>query len=236
MKKLTKMFAVFAAIALLAVSCVALAACGPKEYVFEIEDGVLTNGQQQGFDWTTWQPTDEWTDVEISVEARHEYTGTEAIGKDVTSVGNFYGKGAKITFTITSSKECDATFTLRAASAQVKMEGWFQFVGMNEVDLSEGQFFKLSVNGTDVDLEGTLPGLEEFPDGIEENSYWYNFGTGTATIHLVKGENVIVLYAGEGATSSGVNLDNFSIKCDAKLTWEPTDNSDRLSTLESEEE
>ncbi len=171
-------------------------------------------------------------------------------------MGYFYG-GSKLTWKITSDKECDATLKLRASSCGVLMpyaiwtaEEWDNFyenfgwsywwipysnVGISPVEFTaESQPVTLTVNGTAVNLIGTLPGVDPTPDETADSGYktidnaYYYFGTVEATVHLVAGENVIVI-TGPADGTSVCNPDKIIINTDATLTWKPTNNADRES-------
>ncbi len=197
------------------------------EYTFEAEKGVITNGKTTGQTSEVEQP--------VTVETGTEWGGDkDTEGPEVTALGYFNG-GATVTFTITSDKECDALLTLRAASTENESDmGWgpsgmtlTQFT-VKEADLSKGEHATLAVNGTNVALAGILPGLNLTGLTPDDMGWIYsaplkNFGTGTANIHLVAGENTIVLTA-----AKGFNLDKITITADATLTWTETDNSSRV--------
>lgn len=162
-------------------------------------------------------------------------TGTEwggdkdTAGPEVTALG-YFNTGAAVTFKITSDKACDATLTLRAASTENETDMWTggSTFTVKEIDLSKGEHATLSVNGTNVALAGKLPGLSLTGVGWADMGWIYNaplknFGTGTASIHLNAGENIIVLTA-----TKGFNLDKITIDAgDAVLSYVPTDNSSR---------
>lgn len=215
MKKITKIFAVLFAVMLVAIS---LVACnGGKEYVFEAEEAELAEVCQ--------------------VESGYEWGKGEMSDVEATLVGYFTAAGTTITFRITSDKECDATLTLRAASACHNMMAAFggEDLEIEEIDLSKNECVKLTVNEQEAQLNGKLPGLTMTPPegglfGWMMDGTWgammKNCGTGTAKIHLVEGENVIVLTAqGYNGGQGGINVDKIIIKANATLTWEPTDNS-----------
>lgn len=208
----------------LTIGALTLTACGTgsgTDYTFEAEDAVLA-GTTQGYVNGAQQETG------ITVEEGTEWAGlnedgTAKEGPAVTNLGNFNAAGQSITWKITASKECDATLTLRAASAVMSFAEDWSSMGMSEVDLSKNEYVALKVNGTAVALEGTLPGLSGLGfEMVYSGGIYRNFGTGTAKIHLVAGENVIVLN-GMG-TQSGINIDKIIINCDAELSFQKTNN------------
>lgn len=221
MKK-SKLLAIIAVMLTLVIGVFTLTACGSTvDYTFEAEDAVLV-GTTQGYVNGAQQETG------ITVEEGTEWAGlnedgTPKEGPAVKNLGNFNAATQSVTWTITSSKECDATLTLRAASAVWAMAEDFSSFGMAEVDLSKNEYVTLKVNGTAVALEGTLPGLSELGwDMMANGAIYRNFGTGTAKIHLVAGENVIVLNA-MGA-QGGINVDKIVINCTAELSFQKTNN------------
>ncbi len=248
MKINKKILAASLAAALSVSAGLSLAACNKVEnYDFEAESAEITLGQVSELDWakvnadaatdpSVWQTC--WTnpayyhdvDAKVIIETKNEYTGTEAEGAETTNVGNFYGKGTLMTWKITSTAECEATLTLRAASSSPEMDQSFQVLAMNEVVFDEEtQPVVLKVNDADITLSGTLPGLEEVDAADETASYYYNYATITATVKLVEGENVITLVA--PADKGVINIDKMTISCKAKLSYTPVDNSDFPDTV-----
>lgn len=240
MKKFTKILTAIATLSMATAIGFSFAACGGggkvavKDGVLEAENAVLKGEQisQMG-----GEP------APITVETGATYVDGVQSGPEVTNIGYFSTAGQSLTFTITSDKECDATIKLVAASANMGMtmegEDWstMKFV-LNPVDLAAATTganatIKLSNNGGDaIALTGTLPGLD--PLDMSAPGAWRYMGEGTGTIHLVKGENVIVLeLIGAGV---GINVDKLVIVTDAKLTWKPTDNSDRIPSAGGGEE
>lgn len=207
MKKVHKTWKAIAAFTLAAAMTASLTACGgsAQDYVFEAEKAELSAAcmVETGPEWTT------------------ELTDTEA-----TQVGYFTSAGETITFKINASKACSATLTLRAASACGQ---WADPMVFEEVDMSKGECAKLSVNGTDVAMEGVLPGLEVPMDWEVASAYYKHYGTATAKIDLKAGENVIVLTSqGYNGGQGGINVDKITINAASELTWTETDNSDRV--------
>ena len=211
MKKLTKIFAVLVAMMLMSIALVACA--GGTEYTFEAEEAELAEVCQV-------EEGKEWIDGAIS-------------DVDATLVGYFTAEGTTITFKITSDKACNATLTLRAASACHNMMEAFGGADLviEEIDLSQNEVVKLTVNDKEAQLQGKLPGLTMTPPegglwGWMMDGTWgammKHCGTGTAKIHLEKGENVIVLTAlGYNDGNGGINVDKIMITANATLTWEP---------------
>lgn len=204
MKKFNAWKAVVA-LTLTATLAASLAGCGGQgqDYVFEAEKAELSAACM----------------VETGVEYTTEVTDTEA-----TQVGYFTAAGETITFKINASKDCSATLTLRAASACAQ---WAEPMVFEEVDMSKGEHAKLTVNGTEVKMEGVLPGLEAPMDWEAFSAYYKHYGTATAKIDLKSGENVIVLTS-QGYSGGGINVDKITINASAELTWTETDNSDRV--------
>lgn len=225
-KTIKKMLGITAAAALtLSMGSMALIGCGDKgkDYVFEAEDAVLVGEAQS---WGQSSPMS----VETGATARDENV-------EVTVVGNFNVVNEQsITWTVTSDKECDAKITLHAASASM----WMGETGMGlcAIDLS-GTQLALTNNGTKISLTGTLPASKEGWDMNAEFSEWRNMGSGTGTIHLVKGKNEIQLKIVGAATapeggfpmSAGVNVDKIVINSEANLTFTKTDNSDKIMSM-----
>ena len=229
MKKFTKILTAVAALSMATAIGFTFAACGGggtvvKDGVLEAEYAVLY-GEQAG----------QGGGSPITVETGPTYKDGVAEGPEATTIGYFSTAGQSLTFTITSNKECDATIKLVAASASMGMVGdWSDWANMkfvlNPIDLAAATTgadatIKLTNNGGDaIALTGTLPGLDPFD--MNAPGAWKYLGEGSGTIHLVKGENVIVLeLIGKGV---GINVDKLVIDTNAKLTWTPTDNSDHI--------
>lgn len=214
-----KRFAAAAVIALLtvAIAAFALVGCGAQEYTFEAEDAVL---EGMAASWGAPQP--------MSVETGPVYS-EDGEGEEVTVVGNFNQSEQSITWTVTSSKECDADLTLFAASASMTMDMTTYAMGLAEITGDSGFVSITNNDGTAITLSGTLPGLEGID--MSDTTVWKNVGSLTGKIHLVKGENKIVLKLDgmpEGAMSGGLNVDKLVIKASGNLTFEKTDNSDKV--------
>lgn len=194
-----------AAVTLSATLIASLAGCGgsAQDYVFEAEKAELS--------------------AACMVETGPEYT-TEVTTTEATQVGYFTNAGETITFKINADKACSATLTLRAASACAQ---WADPMVFEEVDMSKGEHAVLSVNGTECKMEGVLPGLEAPMDWEVASAYYKHYGTATAKIDLKAGENVIVLTS-QGYSGGGINVDKITINASAELTWNETDNSDRV--------
>lgn len=227
MKNLKKLCV--AGIALVAMSTmVALGGCGVsgEKVTFEAEKAQLSQN----------------ADGVAVYQSATEYSA-DGNGLAVNIVGYFTAQGANIVWKITADKECDAELTLRAASASADSSQLFTggHGYIKEMDLGSGKFVKLEVNGKEASLKGTLPGLEFVPADDFSNfmdfygSYMNNYGTATAKIHLVAGENTITLTSlgytetpdGGQPISYGVNVDNIVIQAPATLTWTETDNTGR---------
>lgn len=200
MKTMTKI----AALVLSVVMIASLAGCGDgagTDYVFEAENAVLSSACQ--------------------IETGPEYT-TELTDIEATQVGYFTAAGETITWKINASKACTATLTLRAASACATFGEPMVF---EEVDMSKGEHAVLTVNGTKVDMTGTLPGLEAPMDWEAFSAYYKHYGEATAKIELKSGENTIVLTSqGYNGGQGGINVDKITINASAELTWNPTTN------------
>lgn len=222
MKK-SKLLSIIAVVLALTIGVFTLTACGSgTDYTFEAEEAVL-EGTTQGYDSSGNVGT-----VNISIEEGTEWAGlnedgTPKEGPAVKNIGNFNSAEQTVTWKINASKECDATLTLRGASAVWTMAEDFSGFGMAAVDLSKNEYVTLKVNGTAVALEGTLPGIDTMGwEMMAYGSIYRNFGTGSAKIHLVAGENVIVLQ-GTGS-QGGINVDKIVINSSAELTFTPTNN------------
>lgn len=215
---------------------------------FEAENEVIACGttlqtDMSKVDWSQASNPDYWTEfnanpdnfvsvpVNVTVESGTKYTGTEETGDAVTSLGYFSCEGTSVTWTITAEEACDVTVTLHAASTVQDQSGITnQMTGeglkLKEVDLSLNEYVKLTVNNEDKALTGTLPGLEGLT-WQSDPSIYKNFGTGTATVHLNKGENTIVLAAMN--SQGGLNIDKIVISgTTVQLSYIPTDNSARI--------
>lgn len=207
---------------------VACASCGVSgdDYTFEAENAVLSTAPQveTGFVW----------------DGDKASTSTEA-----TMVGYFTAANETITFNIKAEAACKVEITLYASSTNSNMRAFFgdeapeKFI-IDAIDLSKDEAVKLSVNGTDAKLKGTLPGLTlDPPEGDMGLFGWMmdgtwgalmkNIGTGKVVVDLKEGDNTIVLTAqGMNGGQGGINVDKIVVKSPSKLTWTPTDNSDRV--------
>ena len=98
---------------------------------------------------------------------------------------------------------------------------------MAPVDLSKGEYLRLSVGGTEKTLSGTLPGIDGLNWAALGNpAIYHNYGTGTVTVHLEKGTNVITLAAAH--KTIGINIDKIVITSPQVITFTATDNSSRV--------
>lgn len=228
-KTIKKMLGITAAAALtLSMGSMALIGCGDKgkDYVFEAEDAILGGT--------------------ACVEQKHLWEGVDKLGTgtDVTIVGYLATAGNTVTWKINAASACKATLTFTAAST-VPGEGTQGGMGwgengavwsIKEIDTSKNEVFTVSVNGDNAALSGTLPGLNENVEvdmssqegwmtmmGLYDNGY-NNHGTCTAKVNLKEGENTIVLTI----VGQGINLDKLTVKSPAELTFEKTDNSDKV--------
>lgn len=218
MKNLKSVF--IAGIALVAVfSMAALGGCAPdpQDFTFECEQMII-EGSGQGSAGAS--PS--------NIETEGIYIDGVELGDEATFVGTFSDAGSKLTFVVTSDVECDATFTLHAASAKMGMAADWSDAWIDEIDLeditADGTTVSITNNGGDpITLKGTLPGTtwEGGFAGMGTPGVWHHVGSGTGTIHLVKGENKIVI---EHVESIGINYDKVVINAAANLTWTPTEN------------
>lgn len=207
-----------------------------ETYELQAESAVITDGKgigQTGFDPSTWQPTYGEIDVKPTIETGNEYTTDGSTGAEVTNVGYFYGTGASITWTVYAEEECDVTLTLRAAAAIQDQSGvtdWTTGAGLKfkEVDMSAKEFVELKVNNADAALTGILPGINGLDwTSMSNPSVYKNFGTATASVHLKKGANAIVINATN--QQGGINIDKLTISgTTVKTYYVITDNSDRV--------
>ena len=203
-------------------------ACGGSEdYIFQAEeatitDGIVTSYGQDG------KPTT--AQGKVTVESGTEYAADDETGPEVTNVGYFCGEGTKLTWTITSDKECQATIYVRAASAVDMMGAWQGGALFPDYELADNKYFKLVVNDADIALTGTVKGIENI--GFEQMAnpaVYKNFSLSDGiSINLKKGENVISLVSTN--PSGGANVDYIKISANAKLTFTPADNSDRATS------
>lgn len=200
------------------------------DYTFEAENAVITDGViSVSPGWG--QPAVD-SPASVKVESNNKYTTDESQGEAVSNLGYFYGEGTKAEWTITAEEACDVVITLHAAAAIQDQSGitdWNTGEGLKfkEVDLSKNEYVKLSVNSTEVVLNGMLPGLTGLNWSSTSNpSVYANYGTGTVTVHLKKGENVITLAAVK--KEMGINIDKIVISAPVNLTYTPVDNSSRI--------
>lgn len=184
----------------------AFAGCGSVEeqtFRFEAENAILASseeGEELGSQYMT------------AVEEDVESASGEA------SVGYFCADGNTITFVINSDRKVEgATLTLCAASSTLD-SSW---ANMADYDATEHPEV-LSVNGANVSLSGVLEGCTF--DWTDFTGNYYHWGTLTATIDLVKGENTIVLTC-DNTYESCINVDYIEITAAANLTWTETDNT-----------
>ncbi len=227
-KTIKKMLGITAAAALtLSMGSMALIGCGDKgtNYTFEAEDAILGGS--------------------AVVEEKHTWAGADKLGEgdDVTIVGYLGVPGNSVTWKINAASACEATLTFTAASivpgdntqngAQWGEGGSLTWI-VKEIDTSKNKVFKVSVNDSDVALKGTLPGLNE-PITFKSEAdfakigYLYdngfnNHSTCTAKVNLKEGENIIVLTI----VTQGINLDKLTVTSPVELTFEKTDNSDKV--------
>lgn len=205
------------------------AAVAAEDYTFEAESAVITDGTVSVS--PGWGQPAVDAPASVKVETGTKYTGDGSTGEAVTNLGYFYGEGTKAVWTVTAAEECDVVITLHAAAAVQDQSGvtdWTTGAGLKfkAVDLSQNEYVKLSVNGTDAQLTGTLPGLEGLNwESIRNPAVYANYGTGTVKVHLTKGENVITLSAVK--KDSGINIDKIVISSPVALTYTPADNSAR---------
>ena len=227
-KTIKKMLGITAAAALtLSMGSMALIGCGDKgtNYTFEAEDAILGGT--------------------VCVEEKHTWAGADKLGEgdDVTIVGYLSTPGNSVTWKINAASACEATLTFTAASTvagdntqggmQWGQDGSLTWI-VKEIDTSKNEVFKVSVNDSEVALKGTLPGLNESITFESEADNWKmgylydngynNHGTCTAKVKLKEGENNIVLTI----VGQGINLDKLTVKSPAELTFEKTDNSDKV--------
>lgn len=200
------------------------------DYTLEAESAVITDGViSVSPGWG--QPAVD-SPASVKVESNNKYTTDGSQGEAVSNLGYFYGEGTKAEWTITAEEACDVVITLHAAAAIQDQSGitdWKTGEGLKfkEVDLSKNEYVKLSVNSTEVVLNGMLPGLTGLNWSSTSNpSVYANYGTGTVTVHLKKGENVITLAAVN--KGMGINIDKIVISSSVNLTYTPVDNSSRI--------
>lgn len=230
MKKIKKIIAGALAAALTLSLGASLVACGGggTEYLFQAEeatitDGIVTSYGQDG------KPTT--APGKVTVEQGTEYAADDEDGPEVTNVGYFYGDGTKLTWKITSDKDCTAKIYVRAASAMDFMSAMSGGEMFPDYELADNKYFKLVVNDADVALTGTIKGLEGV--GFEQMSnpaiYRHFTLSNGVEINLKKGENTVSLVASN--PSGGANVDYIRIDAAAKLTFTPVDNSERVSAM-----
>lgn len=241
MKKLKILTMVTVAALAVVLAAMTLVGCGQpaaQDWVFEAENAILADAEEQ---------TENTIKIQERVEAGQDETEPTKI------VGYFATEGQTITWKINSSHACTATLKLRLSGclfgaidkdgniadlnqlAGVLM-GWGQAPEGFDMDSANGYLHELKaedcglnllVNGTDATMSGTLAAAK-----IETGSGWalmgtysaVSFGEYTAEINLKKGENTIVLEV----VSSGANVDKITINAASKLTHTDVDNSNRI--------
>lgn len=213
MKKFTKILTTIVATALSVVLFCTLMACGVsgENYTFEAEDATLGGAAQ-------------------AETGKHYWSGDLSNpGEEHNAVGYMTEEGASVTFKITAEKACKVEITLKVASSAMDMSqmwtgGDFKVM---EVDLKTKKVFKLSVNGSEVAVEGTLPGLTLTSEQIGGNMFGVfdsplcNYAEIKVVTQLKAGENTVVVESlgyKEGETSYGINFDKIIVKSPAKLS------------------
>ena len=230
--KLKKTLAAIAAGALcVTMGAAVLAGCGGKgtDYTFQAEDAELC--------------------ADLRVQKGNEWSANND-GAEVTVVSYFANPGQTITWKVTAASDCKVTLKLRAsscafgaldASNEAVDLGMLMGILQGGGTLDEGTKGYISelkaadcgsvlkVNDAEVTMNGTLPSTTI---EIEDGNYWalmgvysvIHCGEYTATANLKKGENTIVLEVVTG----GFNVDSLTVNSSAKITFDKTDNSDRL--------
>ena len=205
----------------------AMVGCGVSgdPYTFEAEDGELGGAAQ----------------VE---EGKHFWAGSlNEQGDELTQVGYFTSEGATLTFNVTAEKAAKVELNFRLASAasdtsKMTMDWTTWAVGgtyiIKSIDLSKGNVIKLTVNGEEVKLKGTLPELTIDLEGANMmaiyDSPMCNYQDVKVVVNLKEGANKIELAAlgyteeieVEGAdpvtVNYGVNIDKVIITSPVKLS------------------
>ncbi len=223
--KLKKTLAAIAAGALcVTMGAAVLAGCGGKgtDYTFQAEDAELYTGLQV-------QKGNEWS-------ANND-------GAEVTVVSYFANPGQTITWKVNAASDCKVTLKLRASSCLFgakNADGEIVDIGSlgGNYEGAKGYISELKaadcgsvlkVNDAEVTMKGTLPSTTI---ELEEGNPWaimgvysvIHCGEYTATTNLKQGENTIVLEVVTG----GFNVDSLTVNSSAEITFNKTDNSDRL--------
>lgn len=232
-KKFKKILAVTAVMAIGVAGVASLAACGGNndtkktDYTFEAEDAEFGANTVVDISY-----------ADVTFDRTTDNAADGATGPEATFIESFGSNGQttaeELIWKITSDKECDATLTLHAASAAVKMNigtGWddmmnWTYEGVNDVKLKDNAGIALTNNGTAVTWgeDATIEGLAfDEPIGLIFAMTWpfHITDTATCTIHLVEGENKVVL----STTTAALNVDKIVITTDANLTFTKADHS-----------
>lgn len=230
MKK-SKIVSLIAAGALtLAMGAFALTGCAKGvDYTFQAEEAELCEG--------------------LKVQNGKQWTANDD-GADVTVVSYFATAGQTITWTINAASDCNVKLRLSASSCAFgALNASNEVVDLGEImgaiygggGLEEGTKGHvaelkaadcgavLKVNDAAVTMSGTLPSTTI---DVDANNPWaimgvysvINCGEYTAEAKLKKGENKIVLEV----VSGGFNVDSLTVNSSAELTFNATDNSDRV--------
>ncbi len=144
------------------------------------------------------------------------------------SVGYLAENNPTITFVINSDRAVSgAKLTMQAASMDLDSSSASSVYGLVSAKINS---FKgadhdiMKVNGSSVALSGELPGADSvFADVLSFKLNIDNWGTLTATLDLVQGENTIVFTMEKSAC---LNFDYIEITAAANLTYDKTDNEE----------
>ncbi|MCD8307754.1 MAG: hypothetical protein LUD51_05985 [Clostridia bacterium] len=203
-----------------------------ETYRFEAEDATLWADESNLY--YTLENTDQGSYVEsfvFNVQDDEECSGNVTC-PDGGSVGYLSGSNPTITFTITSDTAVTgATISIKAASMDLELAEDSSILGSTATAIYAlalasinpyvgSEHNLMTVNSTAVTLSETLPGS----DSVFNTSGGlniHNWGTLTATIDLVQGENTITLTLDD----CGLNIDYIEITAAANLSWTATDNN-----------
>lgn len=152
---------------------------------------VLPSFNYNGYNWT-WIGAEETYYVGEAIFENYYEEGAESARPILTNLQN-----SSISFVVNSSSVCDARLIVRLAVDT----GW-NFIWASDK-------FSLSINGQDINLNGTEGNSEKWL-WQQANYWWYNanyIDANFGSIHLLNGKNTFVL-----STKSGnIQLDCFAI-------------------------
>ena len=138
-------------------------------------------------------------------------TGTEGRGE----AGTNYPSGGEFVYNVKNADTFKAVFNITSSEATSAMLG--ACMGLREWEMSMSRVFKLTVNGTEVEIADDVV----FPvfTGVK---YWDWYEMNITVVTLREGNNEIVIEKREGlgnANGNGLNFDYISLFTAAELQW-----------------